>query len=88
MGNSAYNITASTARLSDMRSAGLDTFAYTSDIRAGRAECKVHKSLDPQHVNAAGKIVRESRDSEAHPASRAIAVAFDVTGSMCRVPRI
>ena len=30
---------------------------------------------------------RESRDSRAHPESRAVAVLFDVTGSMGRVPR-
>jgi hypothetical protein len=32
--------------------------------------------------------IRESRDSEAHPASNAVAVMFDVTGSMQQVPRI
>jgi hypothetical protein len=32
--------------------------------------------------------VRESRDSEAHPKSNAVAVLFDVTGSMQQVPRI
>jgi hypothetical protein len=35
-----------------------------------------------------GVAFRESRDSEAHPESRAVAVLFDVTGSMGRVPRI
>ncbi len=33
-------------------------------------------------------VVRESRDSDAHPESRAVAVLFDVTGSMRTVPRI
>src|SRR5215469_364215 len=42
----------------------------------------VHPSLDPFDV---GK--RESRDSAEHPNSLAIAVLFDVTGSMGAVPR-
>jgi len=42
----------------------------------------VHPSLDPFDV---GK--RESRDSAEHPQSLAIAVLFDVTGSMGAVPR-
>ena len=42
----------------------------------------VHPSLNPFGVGA-----RESRDSAEHPASLAIAVLFDVTGSMGGVPR-
>jgi hypothetical protein len=42
----------------------------------------VHPSLDPYGVP-----VRESRDSAEHPQSLAIAVLFDVTGSMRGVPR-
>jgi len=42
----------------------------------------VHPSLDPHRV-----AVRESRDSGEHPRSLAIAVLFDVTGSMRDVPR-
>jgi hypothetical protein len=43
----------------------------------------VHPKLDPYRV-----AVRESRDSTEHPRSTAIAVLFDVTGSMRGVPRV
>jgi hypothetical protein len=42
----------------------------------------VHPALNPFGVGA-----RESRDSAEHPASLAVAVLFDVTGSMGMVPR-
>jgi len=42
----------------------------------------VHPALDPYGVQ-----LRESRDSAEHPRSLAIAVLFDVTGSMGSVPR-
>jgi hypothetical protein len=57
---------------------GASAFAY-SDGGATR----VHPALDPFGVTA-----RESRDSAEHPRSLAIAVLFDVTGSMRGVPRV
>lgn len=56
---------------------GASAFAH-SDSGA----TNVHPDLDPRGVT-----VRESRDSGEHPRSLAIAVLFDVTGSMRDVPR-
>ncbi|NRQ34047.1 hypothetical protein HII36_19635 [Nonomuraea sp. NN258] len=56
--------------------AGISAFAYSeSGART------THPDLDPYGVT------RESRDSDEHPNSLAIAVLFDVTGSMRYVPR-
>ncbi|GAA4226769.1 hypothetical protein FHR32_002374 [Streptosporangium album] len=56
---------------------GTSAFAYSdSGARA------VHDDLNPYGVAA-----RESRDSAEHPATVAVAVLFDVTGSMGGVPR-
>src|SRR5215469_1719748 len=57
---------------------GASAFAH-SDSGATRT----HPALDPYGVAA-----RESRDSAEHPRSLAIAVLFDVTGSMRNVPRV
>jgi hypothetical protein len=55
---------------------GASAFAY-SDSGA----TTVHPDLSPRGIT------RESRDSAEHPESLAIAVLFDVTGSMRQVPR-
>jgi hypothetical protein len=55
-------------------------FEYTEDVRRGRAPRAVHARMNPRGVT------RESRDSAAHPASLAVMVFFDVTGSMGHVP--
>lgn len=58
------------------RATGKSAFSY-SDSGART----VHPALDPRGA------VRESRDCAEHPRSTAIAVLFDVTGSMGHVPR-
>jgi hypothetical protein len=62
---------------------GKDAFEHDHAIRTGAAACGVHQKMNPRGVR-----IRESRDSEAHPHSHAVAVLFDVTGSMQGVPRI
>jgi hypothetical protein len=62
---------------------GKDAFEYDHAIRIGAADRAVHPKMNPRGVK-----VRESRDSEAHPESHAVAVLFDVTGSMQGVPRV
>lgn len=63
------------------QSTGTATFSHDDDIRSGRTSAAAHTTLSPQGIT-----VRESRDSDAHPESVGIAVFFDVTGSMGRVP--
>src|SRR6516164_2939170 len=62
---------------------GKDAFEYDHAIRIGAADRVVHPKMNPRGVR-----VRESRDSDGHPQSHAVAVLFDVTGSMQQVPRI
>src|SRR6516162_5490483 len=62
---------------------GQDAFEHDRAIRDGTAERQVHAKMNPRGVK-----FRESRDSEAHPESHAVAVLFDVTGSMRQVPRV
>lgn len=63
------------------------TFGYDSTVRATGIR-KAHESLDPAGRNAAGVLVRESRDSVEHPNSVPIVVGFDATGSMGNIPRV
>jgi hypothetical protein len=62
---------------------GADAFEHDHAIREGRMARRVHPKMNPKEVR-----VRESRDSEVHPDSHAVAVLLDVTGSMQTVPRI
>jgi hypothetical protein len=65
------------------RRTGKDAFEYDHAVRTGAADRAVHPKMNPRGVK-----VRESRDSDAHPHSHAVAVLFDVTGSMQGVPRV
>jgi hypothetical protein len=77
MGSGRWSTDVYDAAKSYRAATGASAFAY-SDSGARR----VHPRLDPRGVAA-----RESRDSAEHPRSTAIAVLFDVTGSMGHVPR-
>jgi hypothetical protein len=88
MGSSSYDGSVFRARADHHKAAGTDAFTHTDDIRTGRTATGVHALLDPSKKNKAGKLIRESFDSVAHPTSNAVAVLFDVTGSMASVPRL
>jgi hypothetical protein len=81
MGNSSWSDAAYSGRQSHRRATNQTAFTYDSHVRS-TGVAQVHDQMNPF-----GK-TRESRDSAAHPESLAIAVLFDVTGSMGTVPRV
>ncbi|MFC9438179.1 hypothetical protein [Nocardia sp. NPDC057030] len=84
MGYGNWDDTAYRAAKTFRASRGLDDFGYTAELQAVPYEdWQAHPTLDPLGVD-----VRECRDSADHGNSLPIAVLFDVTGSMGRVPRI
>jgi hypothetical protein len=80
MGGSSYSDDLYKAREADRVTRGVPTFAHTAAVRSGAVAATAHSNLDPKGV------VRESRDSDAHPDSVAIGIVFDVTGSMHGIP--
>lgn len=76
MGGSIWHDDYYVARTKSRGSAS--AFVHTEAVKKGAKA--LHDKVNPKNV------VRESRDSEAHPESNAIAVLFDITGSMRRVP--
>lgn len=81
MGYSHWSNQAYTSRQAHRSATNQTAFTHDQQVREGLAS-----GLHPQ-MDIAGKI-RESRDSVEHPESLAIAVIFDVTGSMGSVPRV
>nr|MDT0661808.1 hypothetical protein [Micromonospora sp. DSM 115978] len=77
MGSGHWSTDVYTAAASYRAATGRSAFAYSD----GGART-VHPDLDPRRAS------RESRDSAEHPRSTPIAVLFDVTGSMRKVPRV
>src|SRR5262245_12272574 len=85
MGTTLWSDAHYRSRAALLRAKGRSAFGYDEDIRAQRVAAAVHPLLDPAKMKG-GR--RESRDSDHHPTSRAVAVLFDVTGSMREVPQI
>ncbi|MFI9404559.1 hypothetical protein [Nocardia sp. NPDC052316] len=84
MGYGNWDDTAYRAAKTFRASRGLDDFGYTAEMQGvPYGDWQAHPTLDPLGITA-----RECRDSADHENSLPIAVLFDVTGSMGRVPRI
>ncbi|HET7487436.1 MAG TPA: hypothetical protein VFJ85_05860 [Acidimicrobiales bacterium] len=82
MGSGRWSTDVYTAAASYRAATGRSAFDWSDRIRRRpRGDWVAHPTLDPRGVAA-----RESRDSDEHPTSLAIAVLFDVTGSMGNVP--
>jgi hypothetical protein len=82
MGSSRWSDEFYRAREAHRAATGTSAFAYHDALRSvPAARRKTHEKMDPR-----GVALRESRDSAAHPDSKAIAVLFDVTGSMGGIP--
>jgi hypothetical protein len=91
MGGGKWTSASYTSRTSAKIDSGTPIFAHSATaFSTGRFD--IHDSLDPKSVNNDGDHkglnIRESLDSDEHPSSQAIAVLFDVTGSMHSIPRI
>jgi hypothetical protein len=81
MGYSYWSDTVYETRQQERQRTRQTAFVYDQQVRKSGEIC-VHPQMDPYGVT------RESRDSSQHPDSVAVAVIFDVTGSMGAVPRV
>lgn len=87
MGGGSWDTAAYTSAATSRRETGQADFGYHDDVRKGRAK-GIHPELDPRLIAKSITGVRESRDSDEHPNSVPIMIAFDVTGSMGRIPLV
>ncbi|MEW2522503.1 hypothetical protein [Actinacidiphila alni] len=85
MGSGSWSTNVYDAAARYRAGSGTGAFAYSDRVTGSspRSSWAAHPSLDPK-----GLTLRESRDSAEHPTSLAIAVLFDVTGSMRKVPQV
>jgi hypothetical protein len=81
MGSSYWSDDYYKDRVDHRKATATPTFVHDAAVRSGTAKTALHDKLNPKGV------LRESRDSAEHPDSVAIAVLFDVTGSMGDIPR-
>lgn len=69
------------------RSWSKDAYKHLKKSYKTKARGAIFKSYSlPKELNPNGLTFRESRDSDAHPRSLAVAIFLDVTGSMGRIP--
>lgn len=93
MGGGSWNATSYAANTQSKIASGT-SFGYTRQTKtSSRTDWKAHEDLDPKRLAGqgspfVGQPVRESRDNADHPNALPIAVAFDGTGSMGRVPTV
>ena len=87
MGGGRWDTAAYTSAATTRQATGKADFGYDEDVRRGRAS-GVHAELDARSIVKSVMGVRESRDSDEHPNSVPIMIAFDVTGSMGSIPRV
>lgn len=83
MGSGSWSVDSYTSTNTVRAAAGKSAFDYSTTTMSStpRDKIKPHPDMDPMGVK-----YRESRDSDEHPNSVAIAVLFDVTGSMAQIP--
>lgn len=81
MGSGRWSTDVYSLREEMRKRSGKGAFDYSASTTSDPAGPRVHPTLDPHGVG-----VRESLDSDEHPESLAIAVFFDVTGSMLTIP--
>jgi hypothetical protein len=81
MGDGRWAVETYAERAAMRARTGADAFAYSHRARQ-TGQMIVHQTLNPNGLN-----FRESRDNAEHPASNAILISLDVTGSMGRVVR-
>lgn len=83
MGSGRWDTSIYDAATAHRAATGTRAFAYSHTVTSALppSAWKAHPTLDPR-----GVALRESRDSAEHPASRAVTVLFDVTGSMAHIP--
>lgn len=87
MGGGSWDSVTYSSYKTTRAASGIGPFDYSKKVSTGAAS-GVHETLDPKKRNSAGDIVREALDSDEHPESTPVAVIFDVTGSMRRIPQV
>lgn len=87
MGGSNYDYDVHQSKVDYHQQTNTSAFVHTANIQSGAVATGVHPSLDPAGKNQAGIKIRESKDSDVHPNSKAVAVLCDETGSMGTLPK-